>query len=243
VDATYAVLDAAVDRILGRPVAVAPVELARDLDAALGVLRQRAHPLDNPLPRRRGRSSYARAVRVFTAVDHYVRLLARISDVARAPDWAETLLPAVAQIWTNVDGLRALLMHVDGPEVISAERAGGPGRGARRPPRRARAAQPAPGGHAAAAADGPGGVRLRGRPRRAPTRSRGRPRRPLDGRSPRSTALTSAAWSDSVWSAYAQAKRTIAASSLAEPPTYPAIMEAPLVRACPFASRCPTTPA
>jgi len=123
VDATYAVLDAAVDRILGRPVAVAPVELARDLDAALGVLRQRAHPLDNPLPRRRGRSSYARAVRVFTAVDHYVRLLARISDVARAPDWAETLLPAVAQIRTNIDGLRALLMHVDGPEVISAERA------------------------------------------------------------------------------------------------------------------------
>ena len=123
VDATYAVLDAAVERILGRPVAVAPVELARDLDAALGVLRQRAHPLDNPLPRRRGRSSYARAVRVFTAVDHYVRLLARISDVARAPDWAETLLPAVAQIRTNVDGLRALLMHVDGPEVISAERA------------------------------------------------------------------------------------------------------------------------
>ena len=73
VDATYAVLDAAVERILGRPVAVAPVELARDLDAALGVLRQRAYPLDNPLPRRRGRSSYARAVRVFTAVDHYVR--------------------------------------------------------------------------------------------------------------------------------------------------------------------------
>ena len=123
VDATYAVLDAAVERILGRPVAVAPVELARDLDAALGVLRQRAHPLDNPLPRRRGRSSYARAVRVFTAVDHYVRLLARISDVARDPEWAETLLPAVAQIRTNVDGLRALLMHVDGPEVISAERA------------------------------------------------------------------------------------------------------------------------
>ena len=123
VDATYAVLDAAVERILGRPVAVAPVELARDLDAALGVLRQRAHPLDNPLPRRRGRSSYARAVRVFTAVDHYVRLLARISDVARAPDWAETLLPAVAQIRTNVDGLRALLMHTEGPEVVSAERA------------------------------------------------------------------------------------------------------------------------
>ena len=50
VDATYAVLDAAVERILGRPVAVAPVELARDQDAALGVLRQRAYPLDNPQP-------------------------------------------------------------------------------------------------------------------------------------------------------------------------------------------------
>jgi len=123
VAATYAVLDASVDRVLGRPVAVAPVELARDLDAALGVLRKRAHPLDNPLPRRRGRSSYARAVRVFTAVDHYVRLLARISDVARAPDWSDTLLPAVERIRTNVDGLRALLMHTEGPEVVSAERA------------------------------------------------------------------------------------------------------------------------
>src|SRR6185312_1698336 len=77
VDAAHAVLDAAVDRILGRPVAVAPVDLARDLDAALGVLRQRSQPLDNPLPRRRGRSSYARAVRVYTAVDHYARMLAR----------------------------------------------------------------------------------------------------------------------------------------------------------------------
>lgn len=123
VESAYAVLDAAVDRILGRPVAVAPLELARDLDSALGVLRQRASPLDNPLPRRRGRSSYARAVRVYTAVDHYVRLLARLSDTARAPDWADTLLPAVDQIRTNLDGLRALLMHTDGPEVISAERA------------------------------------------------------------------------------------------------------------------------
>jgi uncharacterized membrane protein YccC len=123
VEAAYAVLDAAVDRILGRPVAVAPLELARDLDTALGVLRQRAYPLNNPLPRRRGRSSYARAVRVYTAVDHYVRLLARISDTARAPDWEETLLPAVDRIRTNLDGLRALLMHTDGPDVISAERA------------------------------------------------------------------------------------------------------------------------
>ena len=123
VAAAHAVLDAAVDRILGRPVAVAPVDLARDLDTALGVLRLRAHPLDNPLPRRRGRSSYARAVRVYTAVDHYARLLARLSDIARAPDWAETLTPAVERIGTNLDGLRSLLMHVDGPDVVSAERA------------------------------------------------------------------------------------------------------------------------
>ena len=123
VDAAHAVLDAAVDRILGRPVAAAPVDLARDLDAALRVLRQRAHPLDNPLPRRRGRSSYARAVRVYTAVDHYARMLARISDVARAPDWADDLTPAVERIRSNLDGLRALLMHTDGPEVISAESA------------------------------------------------------------------------------------------------------------------------
>jgi len=122
VDAAHAVLDAAVDRILGRPVAVAPVDLARDLDAALGVLRQRAHPLDNPLPRRRGRSSYARAVRVYTAVDHYARMLARISDTARAPEWAAALTPAVERIRTNIDGLRALLMHTDGPGVVSAER-------------------------------------------------------------------------------------------------------------------------
>ena len=188
VDASYAVLDAAVERILGRPVAVAPVELARDLDAALGVLRQRAYPLDNPLPRRRGRSSYARAVRVFTAVDHYVRLLARISDVARAPDWAETLLPAVEQIRTNIDGLRALSDARRRARGGLRRARGGRGRSARRPPPRARAAQAAPGGHAAAAADGPGGVRLRGRPRRrAGTRHPRRAARldaPLDRQEP-----------------------------------------------------------
>ena len=121
VDAVHAVLGAAVDRLLGRLVPTAPVDLARDMDAALGVLRQRARPLDNPLPRRRGRSSYARALRVFTSVDHYARLLARLSDTVRAPDWADTLTPAVERIRGNIDGLRALLMHVDGPEVVSAE--------------------------------------------------------------------------------------------------------------------------
>jgi uncharacterized membrane protein YccC len=121
VDAVHAVLDASVDRLLGRPVTAAPVDLAREMDAALGVLRLRARPLDNPLPRRHGRSSYARALRVFTSVDHYARLLARLSDTVRAPDWADTLTPAVARIRTNLDGLRALLLHTEGPEVISAE--------------------------------------------------------------------------------------------------------------------------
>ena len=121
VAAMHAVLAASVDRLLGRPVAAAPVDLARDMDAALGVLRLRTRPLDNPLPRRRGRSSYARALRVFAGVDHYSRLLARLSDTARAPDWAATLTPAITRIGANVDGLRALLLHVEGPDVVSVE--------------------------------------------------------------------------------------------------------------------------
>ncbi|MBA3907234.1 MAG: FUSC family protein, partial [Pseudonocardiales bacterium] len=121
VGAVHAVLDTSVERLLGRPVAAAPVDLARDMDAALGVLRLRTRPLDSPLPSRRGRSSYSRALRVFTSVDHYARLLARLSDTVRAPDWADTLVPAVARIRTNLDGLRALLVHTDGPDVVSAE--------------------------------------------------------------------------------------------------------------------------
>ena len=158
VDAAHAVLDAAVDRMLGRPVAVAPVDLARDMDAALGVLRQRARPLDNPLPRRRGRSSYARAVRVFTsrrplrpaarpALRHRTR-----ARLGRDPH------PAVERIRTNIDGLRALLMHTDGPERGLRGTRGGRGRGARRPRPRYRAAQAAAGGRPAAAPDGPGRV-------------------------------------------------------------------------------------
>jgi hypothetical protein len=126
VDAVHAVLDTAVDRLLGRPVAAAPVELARDMDAALVVLRQRGRPLDSPFPSRRGRSSYARALRVFGSVDHYARLLARLSDTVRAPDWAETLSPAVARIRTNVDGCARLenrrpRVLSAGPEVDAAE--------------------------------------------------------------------------------------------------------------------------
>jgi hypothetical protein len=48
-------------------------------------------------------------------------MLARLSDTARAPDWAATLTPATDRIRTNLDGLRALLTHADGPDVVSAQ--------------------------------------------------------------------------------------------------------------------------
>jgi uncharacterized membrane protein YccC len=121
VDAADAVLAAAVDRILGHRSGPSAVELARDMDDALGVLRLRAKPLDNPLPRRRGRSSYQRALRVLTGVDHYSRRLARISDTAEAPKWAPTLEPAAARVRANLDGLRLLLLHRDAGEICSAE--------------------------------------------------------------------------------------------------------------------------
>ena len=172
VDAVHAVLDAAVDRLLGRPVAAAPVELARDMDAALVVLRQRGRPLDSPFPSRRGRSSYARALRVFGSVDHYARLLARLSDTVRAPDWAETLSPAVARIRTNVDGLRALLEQIDGPEVLSAEPEVDAAEAHAARVHRPRPARPTAGGRAPAAPHGPGRGRVRRRPRRAPAGAR-----------------------------------------------------------------------
>lgn len=111
VDAADATLAAAVDRILGRTTGSAPLELARDMDDALGVLRLRAKPLDNPLPRRRGRSSYQRAVRVLGAVDHYARGLARLSDSISDPGWADALDPAAYRVRANLDGLRDLLIR------------------------------------------------------------------------------------------------------------------------------------
>ncbi|WP_232663386.1 FUSC family protein [Pseudonocardia sp. TRM90224] len=123
VEGIDAVLAAAVERILGRP-AADPVELARDMDDALGVLRLRAKPLDNPLPRRRGRSSYQRALRVLTGVDHYTRRLARLSDSAGDPSW-EALEPAAQRVRDNLAALRDLLLHrpQDGTagEIVSAE--------------------------------------------------------------------------------------------------------------------------
>ncbi|MCW0215334.1 MAG: FUSC family protein [Pseudonocardia sp.] len=122
VDAIDAVLRAVADALTGRPVATPPVELARDMDDLLGTLRLRAKPLDIPLPRRRGRGSYQRALRVLTAVDHYARALARLSDRVAAPGWAVTLDPAVDRVRANIDGLRDLIDGADEPaEVRSAE--------------------------------------------------------------------------------------------------------------------------
>jgi len=99
-----------------------PLELARAMDDALGVLRLRAKPLDNPLPRRRGRSSFQRALRVLSGVDHYARRLARLSDTVVSPGWASTLRPAAEQVRANLDGLRLRLNHRDADRPIrSAE--------------------------------------------------------------------------------------------------------------------------
>ncbi|MGH3999075.1 MAG: hypothetical protein ACRDTJ_16650, partial [Pseudonocardiaceae bacterium] len=121
VDATDAVLAAAVDRILGRQLDTPPVELAWDMDGALDTLRQRAKPLDNPLLRRRGRSSYQRALRVLSGVDHYARSLARLSDGVREPGWAPTLDPAADRVRANLDTLRYMLLRREAGEIRSAE--------------------------------------------------------------------------------------------------------------------------
>src|SRR5262249_19099532 len=78
VDAADAVLDGAVATILGRGRgAAAMLDGARDMDTSLATLRARTRPLLVNTPKRRGRSSHRRALRVFTIVDHYARSLAR----------------------------------------------------------------------------------------------------------------------------------------------------------------------
>ncbi|GAY07440.1 FUSC family protein [Pseudonocardia sp. N23] len=106
VDASDTALAAAVDRLTGHEPSTTPVQLARDLDESLATLRLRVKPLGNPLPRRRGRSGYERALRVLTAVDHYARDLARTSDSVVDPDWEPTLRPAADRVRANLDGLR-----------------------------------------------------------------------------------------------------------------------------------------
>ncbi|HTK62145.1 MAG TPA: FUSC family protein [Pseudonocardia sp.] len=121
VDAADAVLAAATQRLLGHPTPQSPLVMARDMDVALGTLRARAKPLDNPLPGRRGRTSYHRALRVLTAVDHYSRSLARSSVWISDPTWAPTLVPAVDRVRGNVDVLRSRVQHRASGELASAE--------------------------------------------------------------------------------------------------------------------------
>jgi uncharacterized membrane protein YccC len=121
VDAVEEVMTASVEEILGRASSARPVELARKMDNALDTLRARAKLLDNPLPRRRGRTSYQRALRVLTSVDHYARSLARIADTVRDPNWVATLEPAADRVRANLDALRQLLVHQAPRQIHSAE--------------------------------------------------------------------------------------------------------------------------
>jgi uncharacterized membrane protein YccC len=121
VDAADEVLAAAADRLTGRPTDEPPVVLARRMGTALGDLRARVRPLDNPLPGRRGRTSYHRALRVLTAVDHYARATARASLVVSDPGWAPTLVPAVDQARANVRALCGLVLHREHDKPTSAE--------------------------------------------------------------------------------------------------------------------------
>jgi uncharacterized membrane protein YgaE (UPF0421/DUF939 family) len=121
VDATDAVLAVSTERILGREPARPPGLLTQDLHKALSTLRERSKPLDNPLPWRRGRSSYQRTLRMLTAVDHYARRLAQVADDICEPGWAPTLQPATARVRTNLDALRQVLRRRQTAQLSSAE--------------------------------------------------------------------------------------------------------------------------
>jgi uncharacterized membrane protein YgaE (UPF0421/DUF939 family) len=120
VGAADAVLAGSVERILGRESTSPLRQLTRDLHQALSTLRERAKPLDNPLPWRRGRSSYQRTLRVLTAVGYYARSLARLADDIREPGWAPTLQPAADCVRTNLNALHQILQHQT-RQIASAE--------------------------------------------------------------------------------------------------------------------------
>jgi uncharacterized membrane protein YgaE (UPF0421/DUF939 family) len=120
VDTTDAVLAGSVERLLGREPASPLWQLTRDLHQTLRTLRERAKPLDNPLPWPRGRSSYQRTVRMLTAVEYYVRRLARLADDIHEPGWAPTLQPAATRVRTNLDALRQMLQHRESGQIDSA---------------------------------------------------------------------------------------------------------------------------
>ncbi|MCD2186414.1 FUSC family protein [Actinomycetospora soli] len=126
VDAADAVLEAGVATVLGRGRGgPAALEGARDMDTALATLRARTKPLLVNTPKRRGRSSHRRALRVFTIVDHYARSLARTGAELGSdptPGWAPTLEPALAAVRANLDGLRDVVVRgkrrSDGGQVL-----------------------------------------------------------------------------------------------------------------------------
>ncbi|MFC5065924.1 FUSC family protein [Actinomycetospora atypica] len=126
VDAADTVLETAVATVLGRRTGTTtPLEAARDMDTALAILRARTRPLLVDTPRRRGRSSHRRALRVSVVVDHYARSLARLAaDLGAHPDpgWAATLEPALAAVRANLDGLRDVVVRgkrrSDGEQVL-----------------------------------------------------------------------------------------------------------------------------
>jgi uncharacterized membrane protein YccC len=124
VDVADDVLEGAMDTILGAASAP-PLERARDMDTKLAAVRARARPLLVSTPRRRGRSSHRRALRVLVVVDHYARSLARLAaDLGATPDpgWGPTLSPAVRAVRANLDGLRDLVVRgrrrSDGERVL-----------------------------------------------------------------------------------------------------------------------------
>jgi uncharacterized membrane protein YgaE (UPF0421/DUF939 family) len=124
VDIADEVLGGAVDTILGAT-STPPLERAREMDTKLATLRARARPLVVGSPRRRGRSSHRRALRVFVVVDHYARSLARVAaDLGATPDpgWGPTLSPALTAVRDNLDGLRDVVVRgrrrSDGGQVL-----------------------------------------------------------------------------------------------------------------------------
>jgi hypothetical protein len=112
------VLAAATDRFLGRVPSGAPVELARDMDDALGTLRDRTAPLTGRW--RRASDGYRDALHVLAGVDHYARALARLSDHVRAPGWAAMWQPAVDRVRSNLATL-CTAQGGDRPRPLPAE--------------------------------------------------------------------------------------------------------------------------
>jgi uncharacterized membrane protein YgaE (UPF0421/DUF939 family) len=126
VDIADEVLGGAVDTVLGAT-STPPLERAREMDTKLAAVRARARPLVVGSPRRRGRSSHRRALRVLVVVDHYARSLARVAaDLGATPDpgWGPTLSPALTAVRDNLDGLRDVVVRgrrrSDGGQVLVA---------------------------------------------------------------------------------------------------------------------------